>query len=335
MQRLMKSTPVFLVLYLLFMIPTYILPYFGSNSSLGTLIGGAVAGWGGMFPPQWWAHMFVLGTLVVIAWARGSALVGKGYLPVVALLAAIFDMTPVLRAIPLVPTALHVLVLIQGLIKCELKEENSVPAPMWKQPIGVLGAMTAIAVVGTSWSMVSMKNSLTATAKKTNDNTKIAQLLASPNKRDHDIKAPAAETKAAAPVVKDTYPALDAKPAPTASLQPQATAVSAPATPATPAPIAGTPSHLPVSAEKVPVAVKPQEKAVTVHKPMVVASANSGAVADFLSEGRNCLAAKRYDCALSQAKAALRLEPKNSAAKTLLAKSQAGQREALDSIEIR
>lgn len=332
MQRLMKSTPVFLALYLLFMIPTYILPYFGSNSSLGTLIGGAVAGWGGMFPPQWWIHMFVLGTLSVIAWARGSVLVGKGYLPIVALLAAIFDMAPVLRAIPLVPTALHVFVLVQGIIKCQLKEEVSAPAPLWKQPIGVLGTITAIAVVGASWSMVSMKNSMTATAKKASDSIQVAQIPVKPTQGGQDTKAPAAETKAAAPTVKDSSPAPDAKPTQTVALQPPITTASV--SPAT-APVTGAPSHRPLSEEQVPVAAKPKEKAVIVQKPIAVASATSGAVADFLSEGRNCLAAKRFDCALSQAKAALRLEPSNSAAKTLLAKSQAGQQAALDSIEIR
>lgn len=314
MQRLIKSMPGFLALYLLFMVPTYVLPYFGSNSSIGTLIGGAVGGWGGMFPPQWWAHMFVLGVLVVIAWARGSVMLGKGYLPVLALLAAIFDMTPVLRAIPLVPTALHVLVIVQGIIKCTVKEDAPTASPMWRQPSGVLGMMAAVAVVGSAWSMLSMTQTMTATAKKA------------------DGRASAPRATQQLPVVNAPMPAPMDKPAAAGGPQPPAaTASIVPIQPQVTTPDAPTPAPLPIA--NAPVAEKSPEKTARVQK--AKAPGNSAAVADHLGEGRNCLAAKRFDCALSQAKAVLRLEPANAAAQSLLAKAQAGQQAAMDNIEIR
>ena len=105
-----RNTVAFVVAYLVLMVPTYILPYFGSNS---TLVNGLSAGLGMGPTPQWWAHVWCLSMLMVLAWLRGSA-VAKGFLPIFPVLAAVFDMTPGLSVIPLIPTFLHVGGMILG-----------------------------------------------------------------------------------------------------------------------------------------------------------------------------------------------------------------------------
>lgn len=106
------NTIVFVGTYLLLLMPTYVLPYFGSNSSIVNAFS-AVAGFG--MTPQWWAHAWVLTMLCLLAWARG-ALVQRAWLPVLPVLASVFDLTPVLSSIPLLPTLLHVASILCGTI---------------------------------------------------------------------------------------------------------------------------------------------------------------------------------------------------------------------------
>ncbi len=313
MQRLMKHESVFMVVYLLFLIPTYILPYFGSNSIFGTLVGGAIGGLGGIFPPQWWAHMFFLASLVVIAWSRGRLLVDKGYLPILAGLAMIFDMAPVLRSIPLVPTALHVTTLVLGLINCQIEEEALVDTPWWRMPLGALGMITMLTVLGVTWSAVSIKNVVTAVVK--------------------DADVPKQEDQSSVTASKHSAPE---SPNPSEPATTESESKSSPPHASPEAPVAKvmepiSPSPRVETTSSPPKPLKPTE----IKKPVSSASQTSAAVADFLGEGIRCLSAKRFDCAQNQAKSALRLEPQNSAAKTLLVKSQAAQQAALDGIEIR
>ncbi|MDD5298519.1 MAG: hypothetical protein PHU46_16570 [Rhodocyclaceae bacterium] len=105
-----RNTVAFVVAYLVLMVPTYILPYFGSNS---TLVNGLSIGLGMGPTPQWWAHVWFLTMLMVLAWLRGGA-IGKVFLPVFPVLAAAFDLTPGLSAIPLIPTFLHLGGIILG-----------------------------------------------------------------------------------------------------------------------------------------------------------------------------------------------------------------------------
>lgn len=100
----------FFVLYALAMIPTYILPYFGSNSSVLNATGAAL-GTGAL--PQFWVHLTFLYILAALAWVRGG-LIGRSWLPVLPVLAAVFDMTPGFNWVPLAPTAFHVATLIVG-----------------------------------------------------------------------------------------------------------------------------------------------------------------------------------------------------------------------------
>lgn len=101
------NAAIFVVLYVLFMLPTYYLPYLGSNSAL-------VAG----FNPEAMSQEFLLhvGSLVILfalAWYRGNA-TKRQWLVVFPFLAGVFDMVPGLSIIPLVPTAMHLAAVIIG-----------------------------------------------------------------------------------------------------------------------------------------------------------------------------------------------------------------------------
>lgn len=90
------------------------------------------------------------------------------------------------------------------------------------------------------------------------------------------------------------------------------------------------------------------EKTVDIAKPQAVVSvvrpsprsapattnAGSAAVAGILEEGAACMTAKRYDCAIANANAALRVVPADGRARALRDRAMAAQRDALDSISI-
>ena len=107
--KFLGNAVLFVALYLVFMIPTYYLPYLGSNSAvMGTVI---IAEFG--FNPYFWLHLAALLALVVITWFRG-VLIDKKWLLIFPLLATVFDLAPLLSAIPLVPTVMHLLAIILG-----------------------------------------------------------------------------------------------------------------------------------------------------------------------------------------------------------------------------
>jgi hypothetical protein len=96
--------------YLLTMIPTYILPYFGSNSVVLNGIG-KVAG-GGM-PMQFWWHLTCYAVLMFLAYARGIQ-IARGWLITLPLVAMVFEFMPGLNYIPFVPTVLNLAALFIG-----------------------------------------------------------------------------------------------------------------------------------------------------------------------------------------------------------------------------
>ncbi|MCB2129830.1 MAG: hypothetical protein KDE03_12310 [Rhodobacteraceae bacterium] len=110
LSRLLANGPTYVLLYVLFMVPTYLLPYLGSNSA--ALSGAGVAAGQGFYP-LFWVHLICLIALCVLAYMRG-VLVAKTWLVILPIIALIFDLVPVLNWVPLVPTIMHILALILG-----------------------------------------------------------------------------------------------------------------------------------------------------------------------------------------------------------------------------
>lgn len=112
MKKIFGNTAVFVVLYLLFMIPTYVLPFLGSNSSMINTLGVAQEG---MMNPSFWLHLTALVVLVVLTWFRGAN-VAKTWLIIFPILALVFDLAPVLSSIPMIPSVMHLLAIILGVV---------------------------------------------------------------------------------------------------------------------------------------------------------------------------------------------------------------------------
>ena len=110
--KILGNAVVFVIAYVLFMLPTYYLPYVGSNSSALNALG--VAADAGM-NPAFWLHLGALVALIVVTWFRGS-FISKNWLVIFPILAAVFDLAPGLSAIPLIPTVMHLLAIILGVV---------------------------------------------------------------------------------------------------------------------------------------------------------------------------------------------------------------------------
>ena len=108
----MTNALFYIVCYLALMLPTYVLPYFGSNSIIVNSIGAAV---GRGMTPFWWLHVWALVMLVLIAYARGKHF-SKPYIVVFPVIAAVFDMVPGLSLVAFVPTVMHLVALVLGAI---------------------------------------------------------------------------------------------------------------------------------------------------------------------------------------------------------------------------
>lgn len=109
------ANPVFFVVaYLIFMLATYVLPYGGSNSVLlQTTAAGMKAPQTGHFQMLFWLHLGSLVALCILTWLRGSH-VNKSWLVIFPVVAGVFDLTPGLSLIPLVPTVMHICALVMG-----------------------------------------------------------------------------------------------------------------------------------------------------------------------------------------------------------------------------
>jgi hypothetical protein len=101
--------------YVLFMVPTYVLPWLGSNSfvlqGLAYSVNPKSTGPLGLLTVL---HLVSLLMLVGLASARGRAN-GRAYLVVLPIIAATFDMVPILSLIYFVPTVMHIVTLVLGL----------------------------------------------------------------------------------------------------------------------------------------------------------------------------------------------------------------------------
>lgn len=192
MTRIFSSTVGFLVSYLVLMIPTYLLPYFGSNSSI---INGMAALFGRGPTPQWWMHFWCLVMLVLVAHVRGQ-LVQKTFLLAFPILALVFDLTPGLSAIPLVPTVMHLLCIILGAMAVVQARDESTEAPTFGGTTKTAAGVSFLSVVGMLWFAVS------------------AQSMASQLKHSVPAPPPWPPAQQAAKKVVEPQPAEPAKPAP-------------------------------------------------------------------------------------------------------------------------
>ncbi len=118
-KQILGTTAGFIVIYILVMIPTYILPYFsaaGAIAGVGAALATGSAASGGLiaFLPKI-LHFACLAILVYACVVRGKV-VGKSWLMVFPILALIFDLVPFLNFIPFVPTIMHILAIILGTI---------------------------------------------------------------------------------------------------------------------------------------------------------------------------------------------------------------------------
>jgi hypothetical protein len=163
MLHAIRNSIVFVIAYIALMLPTYGLPYLGSNSAIAGAIS-AAAGWGPSF--AWWAHMWCLTMLMLLCWMRGQ-FIGKSYLPVFPFIAAIFDMVPGLNLIPLIPTVLHIVAIVIGVKNSALditglsheaaelftKKTQSTT----KMVLICAAAFTALAVLGSAYFLAAVK----------------------------------------------------------------------------------------------------------------------------------------------------------------------------------
>jgi hypothetical protein len=161
MHKIFRQTYFFVVGYSILMAPTYVLPWLGSNSSVFN-VAGATVGHG--MTPQWWVHAWCLVMLILMAWLRGN-LIGKKYLPAFPFLAAVFDMTPGLSMIPLVPTALHLTTIIIGL-KVGAPQANTDGVVTSRKVCVLAGLMTITAISGSLLFVSTTKESFSELARQ-------------------------------------------------------------------------------------------------------------------------------------------------------------------------
>lgn len=168
MPSLFRNTLVFVVGYVIFMFPTYLLPWLGSNSSILNAVGAAI---GHGMSPLWWVHAWCLVMLILMTWIRGD-FIGKKYLPVFPFLAAIFDLTPGLSMIPLIPTAFHLITIIIGVKVADQQpiSDDVAMAGGWgstSRKAGILaGFMTAATIFGSVFFISTSNKSLSEFAEQ-------------------------------------------------------------------------------------------------------------------------------------------------------------------------
>lgn len=151
MQTLFRNALIFAVAYVIFMVPSYLLPWLGSNSTVLNVAGAAV---GHGASPLWWVHAWCLGMLVLLTWVRGD-LIGKKYMPVFPFLAAVFDLTPGLNFIPFIPTVFHIVAIISGVKGAMQQPTTDSPAAgvRWRASHKAAGVAVILTIVATSGSI--------------------------------------------------------------------------------------------------------------------------------------------------------------------------------------
>lgn len=119
-EKTMRNPVFFVALYVLFMLPTYILPYLGSNSLLMNATAAAM----GMPNPAFFIHFLALVVLVVISWVRNRK-IAKSWFVIFPILALIFDLIPGLNSIPLVPTIMHISAIVLNVMSSSNMQKSA------------------------------------------------------------------------------------------------------------------------------------------------------------------------------------------------------------------
>lgn len=107
MNKALSNTSVFVVIYILFMIPAY-LTYVDSSSTISSGSLGM-----SMVNLPLLLHFCSMLMLCYICFVRGK-LIGKTWLGFIPLIAIAFEFLPALSAIPLVPSVYHLLAIVIG-----------------------------------------------------------------------------------------------------------------------------------------------------------------------------------------------------------------------------
>lgn len=167
MNALFLNTIAFVVSYLILLIPTYLLPLIGSNSSI---INGISLAAGHGMTPQWWWHVWCLVMLILLAWLRGN-FICKKYLPIFPVLAAVFDLTPGLNIIPLISTVFHVVTIVLAMqVSKQLASELEAGAIYPTRKAAVFaGLITVAATMGSAFFVTSSTKNLFDFAQHKND----------------------------------------------------------------------------------------------------------------------------------------------------------------------
>lgn len=110
-RKALGNAPVYVVAYIVFMVPTYFLTFAGSNSFMLQSMHRAAGSKGAA--AAFWFHLAAMLVLCFLSWIRGSY-VERRWLVIFPILAAVFDFVPGLSLIPLVPTAMHLAAIILG-----------------------------------------------------------------------------------------------------------------------------------------------------------------------------------------------------------------------------
>lgn len=130
MKKLLINSTAYVLIYLVLMIPTYVLPYFGSNSVIangaGALVDTASGGTTAIFTHlPFLLHAAFLIALCITAFIRGG-IISKKWILVFPLIALICDLTPGLSSIPFLPSLLHILAILLGVLGVDkLTEQKS------------------------------------------------------------------------------------------------------------------------------------------------------------------------------------------------------------------
>lgn len=107
MKKFLDNSAIFIVSYIIFMLPTYFLPYLRNNASA------VEAGFSNDLNWSFLIYLFSMIVLCSICWIRGG-IIGKQWLVVLPIIAFAFEFISKLSVVPYVPTMYHGLAIVVG-----------------------------------------------------------------------------------------------------------------------------------------------------------------------------------------------------------------------------